>query len=102
MSQSNPILTAIIHGMRQSHLSNQVRLAATTALYNSLEFTKANFDNEVRKNKLYVYFFFGFKRKQLILIFINKKKVNSTNILIKYSLTSFIDVSAIPNLRLNQ
>lgn len=54
MSQSNPILTAIIHGMRQSHLSNQVRLAATTALYNSLEFTKANFDNEVRKNKLFL------------------------------------------------
>lgn len=42
--QSNQILTAIIHGMRKSEPSNHVRLAATNALLNSLEFTKANFE----------------------------------------------------------
>jgi hypothetical protein len=47
VSQSNQILTAIIHGMRQSEPSNHVRLAATTALLNSLEFTRANFDRSV-------------------------------------------------------
>lgn len=47
ITQSNEILTAIIHGMRQSEPSNHVRLAATTALNNSLEFTRANFDKEV-------------------------------------------------------
>lgn len=47
VSQSNQILTAIIHGMRQNEPSNHVRLAATTALLNSLEFTRANFDKEV-------------------------------------------------------
>jgi uncharacterized membrane protein len=45
--QSNQILTAIVHGMRQSETSNHVRLAATTALLNSLEFTSANFQQEV-------------------------------------------------------
>lgn len=50
ISQSNQILTAIIHGMRQSEPSNHVRLAATTALFNSLEFTRANFDKEVSDN----------------------------------------------------
>nr|CAD7425304.1 unnamed protein product [Timema monikensis] len=49
VSQSNQILTAIIHGMRQTEPSNHVRLAATTALLNSLEFTRANFDKEVCK-----------------------------------------------------
>jgi hypothetical protein len=47
IAQSNQILTAIIHGMRQNEPSNHVRLAATTALLNSLEFTRANFDKEV-------------------------------------------------------
>lgn len=47
VEQSNLILTAIIHGMRQNEPSNHVRLAATTALLNSLEFTRANFDKEV-------------------------------------------------------
>jgi len=50
ISQSNSILTAIIHGMRQSEPSNHVRLAATTALYNSLEFTRGNFDKESERN----------------------------------------------------
>ncbi|KAK9692488.1 Importin-beta N-terminal domain [Popillia japonica] len=49
-SQSNDILTAIIHGMRNTEPSNHVRLAATQALLNSLEFTKANFDRETERN----------------------------------------------------
>ncbi|XP_026288912.1 importin subunit beta-1 isoform X2 [Frankliniella occidentalis] len=50
VEQSNMILTAIIHGMRQNEPSNHVRLAATTALHNSLEFTRANFDKESERN----------------------------------------------------
>lgn len=49
-NQSNQILTAIIHGMRKVEPSNHVRLAATTALLNSLEFTKANFEKHVERN----------------------------------------------------
>lgn len=48
--QSNPILTAIIHGMRSTEPSNHVRLAATQALLNSLEFTRANFDKDNERN----------------------------------------------------
>lgn len=48
--QSNAILTAIIHGMRSTEPSNHVRLAATHALFNSLEFTRANFDKETERN----------------------------------------------------
>lgn len=33
--------------MRKEEPSNNVKLAATNALLNSLEFTKANFDKEV-------------------------------------------------------
>lgn len=47
VAQSNQILTAIIHGMKVSSASNHVKLAATRALYNSLEFTKGNFEIEV-------------------------------------------------------
>lgn len=43
-SQSNQILTAIIHGMKESNTSVHVCLAATSALFNSLEFTKGNFE----------------------------------------------------------
>ena len=53
-TQSNEILTAIVHGMKREEPSNHVRLAATTALLNSLEFTKANFDKEVRSISLSV------------------------------------------------
>ncbi|KAH8279580.1 hypothetical protein KR018_003313 [Drosophila ironensis] len=49
-NQSNEILTAIIHGMRKVEPSNHVRLAATTALLNSLEFTKSNFEMEMERN----------------------------------------------------
>lgn len=44
------MLTAIIHGMRKQEPSNHVRLAATTALHNSLEFTKANFEKDMERN----------------------------------------------------
>jgi len=49
-SQSNHVLTAIIFGMRKVEPSNHVRLAATNALHNSLEFTKANFDKQAERN----------------------------------------------------
>lgn len=49
-SQSNEILTAIVHGMKKDEPSNNVRLAATNALLNSLEFTKANFDKETERH----------------------------------------------------
>ena len=38
-----------------------MRLAATKALYNSLEFTKANFDKEVLSIVYAAYFFFRLK-----------------------------------------
>ena len=47
---ANEILTAIVHGMRRDEASNQVRLAATTALFNSLEFTSANFSRDDERN----------------------------------------------------
>lgn len=50
VNQSNNILTAIVHGMRSTEPSNHVRLAATQALLNSLEFTKANFDQPTERN----------------------------------------------------
>ncbi|RWS17422.1 importin subunit beta-1-like protein [Dinothrombium tinctorium] len=50
VSQSNEILTAIVHGMRKDEPSNHVKLAATNALYNSLEFTKANFDKDSERH----------------------------------------------------
>lgn len=46
-SKANAILTAIVHGMRVDEQSMNVRLAATKALLNSLEFTRNNFENEV-------------------------------------------------------
>lgn len=48
--QSNQILTAIVHGMREAEPSNHVRLAATNALLNSLEFTKNNFESMSERN----------------------------------------------------
>ncbi|CAL8086959.1 unnamed protein product [Orchesella dallaii] len=48
--QSNPILTAIVHGMKRDEPSNRVRLAATNALLNSLEFTRSNFDTEAERH----------------------------------------------------
>ncbi|ESP02229.1 hypothetical protein LOTGIDRAFT_199879 [Lottia gigantea] len=48
--QSNEILTAIVHGMKKEETSNHVRLAATNALLNSLEFTRQNFDRESERH----------------------------------------------------
>lgn len=50
VERANKILTAIIHGMRSNETSSSVRLAATTALLNSLEFTRANFDTDTERN----------------------------------------------------
>lgn len=49
VSQSNSILTAIVHGMK-TRSGSHVQLAATAALYNSLEFTKGNFELEVKQS----------------------------------------------------
>lgn len=49
-AQSNEILTAIVHGMKKEEPSNHVRNAATNALLNSLEFTKANFDKDTERH----------------------------------------------------
>ncbi|CAB3408559.1 unnamed protein product [Caenorhabditis bovis] len=49
-NRSNDILTAIVHGMRKEETSVNVRLAATNALLNSLEFTHQNFANEPERN----------------------------------------------------
>ncbi|XP_038048921.1 importin subunit beta-1-like [Patiria miniata] len=49
-SQCNEMLTAIVQGMRVEEESFRVKLAATTALLNSLEFTKANFEKEAERH----------------------------------------------------
>jgi len=48
--KTNEILTAIVHGMKRDVTSNHVRLAATNALLNSLEFTRANFEKETERH----------------------------------------------------
>jgi importin subunit beta-1 len=50
--KTNEILTAIVHGMKRDETSNHVRLAATNALLNSLEFTRANFEKEVSSKSI--------------------------------------------------
>jgi len=47
---ANEILTAIVHGMRRDETSNQVKLASTNALLNSLEFTRANFEKDAERH----------------------------------------------------
>jgi len=51
-SQSNNILTAIVHGMKRDEPNDHVRLAATTALLNSLEFTRQNFERDAERHFL--------------------------------------------------
>lgn len=48
--QANDILTAIVHGMRKDETNDHVKLAATNALINSLEFTRANFERESERH----------------------------------------------------
>ncbi|KAJ3338334.1 karyopherin beta [Gonapodya sp. JEL0774] len=50
VSQANNVLTAVVQGARKEEPSNEVRLAALQALYNSLEFIKANFARDGERN----------------------------------------------------
>jgi importin subunit beta-1 len=50
VSHSNAILTAVVQGARKEEPSNEVRLAAITALGDSLEFVGNNFKNEGERN----------------------------------------------------
>lgn len=47
--QVNKILTAVVQGMNASEANNDVRLAATKALYNALGFAQANFSNDMER-----------------------------------------------------
>ncbi|GMN31435.1 hypothetical protein TIFTF001_003253 [Ficus carica] len=49
-AQVNKILTAVVQGMNTSESNNDVRLAATRALYNALGFAQANFSNDMERN----------------------------------------------------
>ncbi|CAM8952423.1 unnamed protein product [Rhodiola kirilowii] len=46
----NSVLTAVVQGMNLADHSPEVRLAATKALYNALDFAQTNFDNEMERN----------------------------------------------------
>ncbi|EIN05909.1 ARM repeat-containing protein [Punctularia strigosozonata HHB-11173 SS5] len=48
--QSNSILTAVIHGARKDEPSTEVQRAAVTALFNSLDFVRENFEREGERN----------------------------------------------------
>ncbi|KAL2556263.1 Importin subunit beta-1 [Forsythia ovata] len=48
--QVNKILTAVVQGMNANEGNNEVRLAATQALYNALGFAQANFSNDMERN----------------------------------------------------
>ena len=49
---SNQILNAICSGLHQTETSPHVKLAAITAMFNSIEFTKANFDRDVERHHI--------------------------------------------------
>ncbi|KAL2541459.1 ARM repeat superfamily protein [Abeliophyllum distichum] len=46
----NAILTAVVQGMNVTEQNHDVRLAATRALYNALDFAQTNFENEMERN----------------------------------------------------
>ncbi|XP_043723851.1 importin subunit beta-1 [Telopea speciosissima] len=46
----NAVLTAVVQGMNLAENSPEVRLAATRALYNALDFAQTNFENEMERN----------------------------------------------------
>jgi len=50
VAHSNAILTAVVQGARKEETSKEVRLAAITALCDSLEFVGSNFKNEGERN----------------------------------------------------
>ncbi|CAH2054460.1 unnamed protein product [Thlaspi arvense] len=45
----NSVLTAVVQGMNQSENTAEVRLAATKALLNALDFSQTNFENEMER-----------------------------------------------------
>ena len=49
-AQVNVLLTAIVQGMRKEEADNGIRLSATKALYNALDFASENFKNEFERN----------------------------------------------------
>eukprot|EP00252_Welwitschia_mirabilis_P025793 TRINITY_DN8203_c0_g1_i1.p1 TRINITY_DN8203_c0_g1~~TRINITY_DN8203_c0_g1_i1.p1 ORF type:complete len:875 (+),score=189.55 TRINITY_DN8203_c0_g1_i1:181-2805(+) len=48
--QVNSMLTAVVSGMNASEPNNDVRLAATRALHNALNFAQTNFENNVERD----------------------------------------------------
>ncbi|KAL5550764.1 hypothetical protein UlMin_000940 [Ulmus minor] len=46
----NHVLTAVVQGMNYAENSAEVRLAATKALFNALDFAETNFQNEMERN----------------------------------------------------
>ncbi|XP_016472522.2 importin subunit beta-1-like [Nicotiana tabacum] len=48
--QVNKILTAVVQGMNAEEGNNDVKLAATRALYNALGFAHANFNNDMERD----------------------------------------------------
>ncbi|XP_047334647.1 importin subunit beta-1-like [Impatiens glandulifera] len=46
----NSVLTAVVQGMSVGEYGPEVRLAATRALYNALDFAQTNFENEMERN----------------------------------------------------
>ncbi|ERN06608.1 importin subunit beta-1 [Amborella trichopoda] len=48
--QVNSVLTAVVQGMNSSEGNNEVRLAATRALYNALGFAQTNFENDMERD----------------------------------------------------
>ncbi|XP_009351972.1 importin subunit beta-1 [Pyrus x bretschneideri] len=48
--QVNKILTAVVQGMNATEGNNDVRLAATRALYNAVSFIQANFSNDMERD----------------------------------------------------
>jgi importin subunit beta-1 len=49
-THSNAILTAVVQGARKEEPNNEIRVAAITALGDSLEFVRTNFENEGERN----------------------------------------------------
>lgn len=49
-NHSNAILTAVVQGARKEETNAEVRLAAVTALSDSIEFVRSNFENEGERN----------------------------------------------------
>ncbi|KAJ7564610.1 hypothetical protein O6H91_02G025500 [Diphasiastrum complanatum] len=50
--QVNSMLTAVVQGMNATETSNEVRLSATRALCNALDFAHTNFENDMERDYL--------------------------------------------------